>query len=383
MRLVLLATALLGCASLAVGISGCGGSKGGGPASNWPPPIHDACTAPDVTAGVSLPTTRAVTSVALAWSGGEAAVIYVEEAMASLPILQRLDHHGNPLGDAIHLSADDGVPFMARTSVLSDGDGFLTCWEHYDGFNSTVNCASVLVGGSMATSGFAPVGSMGDELYHPVLAYDGASRVVEAQQGGTGVLHLLDPMAADASMTPTQIDRYGMIAARSPGFVVATGGPPSLRWSEIPTDGSSQGTSQTNPANLQLLDIAATPHTAVVLARGVGSSGAVQVLTLGPSTSPVALDDTSGYDSSVGAITRGASSFAAAWVTDSAVRYRALGGDGTPKGSPVDLSGLSGDLSDLMGATARPAMALVAVDDGFLLATVNASGLVITHLGCP
>lgn len=352
-------------------------SSSGSSGPSWPPPSHAACDAPVIDPPVTLLQADAglanfTGGIALAWSGKQAGLVYIADKggpsdSESLQ-LQRLDHHGAKVGEAVNLSTvqpkTQPLTTTAAPSLLSDGTAFIACWALN---TTTAFCASV------PSEGAPPVaGLLASNTYPPKVAYDGATRVMVAR-GGSAVLDGNGAKSGDFASAFLAPDK-GQLAARAPGFVSAEAyavgaGTRELHYRLLDPTGAGADSSIAVDANL-------------VAVGGLGA-GAIALLQLGTAAKVVKLEAgaapldlaADGNADRIGAIATASDSYGVVWsdVNSQKIRYRGVSSAGAPIGAaPVDVVKAS-----------DPKLAFVAVDDGFLLAVLDSKALSVVHVGCP
>lgn len=339
----------------------------------WPPPSRPACATPTIGPPTTILALEGGTlgQLAAAWSGSEVGVAYVTPTGApfglALASLQRLDHHGVRVGTPVPLSQSNirGVTVNSELALTSDGTSFLACWESTV-THANIACAAVLAGATTSTPGFATDDTF--NVYHPLLAFDGLYRLLNTAFVLDGNAAALATPVAGGVLTP----KKGYVAARSLGFVSASAfrvgtGPREISWQDVAIDGAMLSPARSVPSDGNLVALAATDQIVLALLE---SNAGPSVLPLAPGATATVLDP--GVSGSPGALVRANGSFAAVWSAASTMRYGALSAGGSLLGTPIDVV-----------SSSPTRVAMVTVDDGFLILTATATAIVATHLGCP
>lgn len=343
--------------------SGSSGDAGiDGPALGWPPPMRAACPSPTVEDGgvITVADGGTVTSVALTWTGAEAAIAYdvAETGGNHVVSLVRSDHAGHTLAQPTVIAPTSNT--RDAIALATDRNTHAVCWEDN---NETVRCASLPV-----TGGAVSAGGAGREIAgkKPSLAFDGTSRVLYAD----GALSFVGP---DATLAPVSLTSFppvdGLVTARSPGFLVVTyysmSNVPRVRFRDVTSAGVGGQDSEIVGPDLSVPTIAAHGGDALALIAVENELG-LKVLPLVTGATPIPFSNTSGSAALVAA----KDSYAMFWSEQSANHYVALSTAGATLGT-IDLPG-------------KAPFAITAVDDGFLaVSSLYGADLIATHLVCP
>jgi len=345
------------------------------------PTTHAACPTPTIAAAAEIPASGEISRLAIAWSGSEVGVLYSAKNDKGIfnPYFVRLDRTGKALGSAVDLvDTTKSITDDRPVAITSDGKSYVACWNSTRTGSMGVDCVVIAGGTDTAKPAFTGGG------YEPRLAFDGINRAVVSSQGAFGGLTILDASGMSTG-TGKGTPSFGFLAARWPGFIVATtettaGKGKRIEWELFTSTGENDGNQSSNVLG-ELVALASLDGNHIGI---LDSSGDAQIVRLAAGTAATTFD-TRPFSTSdpAAALAPARASFAAVWArygdsTGNDVRYRALDAVGTLQGANVTLKGQGSGWVDA-----------VAVDDGFLVVATTGTtsapftALIPTHLACP